>query len=117
MNQFTARVYKVVLSIPLGEVRTYQWVARSAGNPNAARAVGQIMKNNPYPLIIPCHRVVGAGNKIGGYSRGVRLKKRLLSLESKMKLLGLKPEVTWSEILSPAGRRGECIKKCLERKK
>lgn len=84
MNSFTKRVYNVVLSIPLGEVRTYKWVAQKAGNPKAARAVGQIMKRNPYPLIIPCHRVVAANNKLGGYSQGVKYKKMLISLEKEI---------------------------------
>lgn len=81
MNVFTKKVYKVVLGIPLGEVRTYKWVAIRAGNPKAARAVGQIMKRNLYPIIIPCHRVVASDNKIGGYFKGVKYKKMLLSLE------------------------------------
>ncbi len=84
MTPFTKRVYKVVAQIPLGEVRTYAWVASKAGNPKAARAVGQIMKRNPYPLIIPCHRVVAADGKIGGYAYGVKLKKELLELEQSL---------------------------------
>jgi methylated-DNA-[protein]-cysteine S-methyltransferase len=81
MTTFTRKVYRVVLSIPLGEVRTYKWVAKKAGNPRAYRAVGQILKNNPCPLIIPCHRVVKSNNKIGGYVFGVKAKKSILDLE------------------------------------
>jgi len=81
MNTFTRKVYKVVLGIPLGQVCTYKWVAQKAGNAKAARAVGQIMKRNPYPLIIPCHRVVASNNKLGGYSQGLKYKRMLLSLE------------------------------------
>ena len=53
MNKFTLKVYQAVLSIPFGQVRSYQWVAKQAGSPGACRAVGQILKRNPYPLIIP----------------------------------------------------------------
>lgn len=85
MNSFTKRVYRVVLSIPLGQVRTYNWVAKKAGKPRAFRAVGQILKNNPYPLIIPCHRVINSGGKIGGYVWGKTRKKMLLDLERQMR--------------------------------
>lgn len=78
---FTKRVYKAVLSIPLGEVRTYRWVAGRAGNPKAARAVGQILKRNPFPLLIPCHRVVPSSGAIGGYRLGRKNKETLLNLE------------------------------------
>jgi methylated-DNA-[protein]-cysteine S-methyltransferase len=82
----TRKVYKVVLSIPLGEVRTYKWVAKKCGHPKAFRAVGQVLKRNPYPLIIPCHRVIKSDNNIGGYNQGVKHKKILLDLEKKIKL-------------------------------
>ena len=85
MTPFAKKVYKIVLTIPLGEVRTYKWVAQKVGCPRAYRAVGQVLKRNPYPLIIPCHRVIASNNKLGGYSRGVRLKKQLLNLERKLK--------------------------------
>lgn len=86
MNDFTAKIYKIVLEIPLGETRTYKWVAAKAGSPGAARAVGQVLKKNPYSLIIPCHRVVAAGNKLGGYNRGAKAKRLLLDLEKGIKL-------------------------------
>lgn len=87
MTPFAKKVYKVVLKIPLGEVRTYKWVARKIGCSRAARAVGQALKNNPYPLIIPCHRVIKSNGKLGGYSRGVKTKRLLLDLEKKIKNL------------------------------
>ena len=81
MTLFAAKVYKTVLSIPLGQVRSYKWVAQRIGSAQAARAVGQVLKRNPYPLIIPCHRVIKADGKMGGYSRGVRKKERFLAIE------------------------------------
>lgn len=81
MTPFVKKVYKVVLGIPLGQVRSYKWVAKKAGRPRAYRAVGQILKNNPYPIIIPCHRVVKTNNKLGGYSFGIKYKKLILDLE------------------------------------
>ncbi|MCM8795308.1 MAG: MGMT family protein [Candidatus Omnitrophica bacterium] len=85
MTPFAKKVYKVVLSIPLGEVRTYQWVAKKAGSPRAFRAVGQILKRNPWPIFIPCHRVVCTDGKLGGYSYGKKMKKLLLNLERQIK--------------------------------
>ena len=85
MKKFTIKVYKAVLSIPLGEVRTYKWVAQKAGNARAARAVGTILKNNPFPVIIPCHRVIKSNNILGGYVFGKKRKKELLELEGQIK--------------------------------
>lgn len=91
MTPFAKRVYRAVLKIPIGEVRSYKWVAGRAGRPCAARAVGQILKRNPYPLIIPCHRVVKADGKPGGYLRGSEFKQGLLSLEREIsKILTIK---------------------------
>ena len=81
MTPFAKKVYKVVLNIPLGQVRTYKWVAQEAGNRKAYRAVGTILKNNPYPVIIPCHRVIKSNNILGGYRFGARRKKAILDLE------------------------------------
>ena len=81
MASFTKKVYKVVLSIPLGEVRTYKWVAQKAGNRRAYRAVGTILNKNPFPVIIPCHRVIKSNNILGGYNLGQKKKKALLELE------------------------------------
>jgi methylated-DNA-[protein]-cysteine S-methyltransferase len=86
MTPFTRKVYKAVLSITLGDVRSYQWVAVQAGNPRASRAVGGILKRNPYPLIIPCHRVIAADGGPGGYSGGLKKKLLLLDLERKIKI-------------------------------
>lgn len=84
MTPFAKKVYKAVLSIPLGQVRAYKWVAKKTGSPKAARAVGQALRRNPWPLIIPCHRVIAAGGSLGGYSRGINKKKKLLDLEKQI---------------------------------
>lgn len=84
MTLFASKVYRVVLSIPLGQVRSYKWVAQKAGSAQAYRAVGQVLKRNPYPLIIPCHRVIRSDKKIGGYVFGLKQKKFLLALEKEL---------------------------------
>lgn len=89
MTLFAKKVYAVILQIPLGEVRTYKWVARKAGMPKAYRAVGQVLKNNPYPLIIPCHRIVESNGRLGGYIFGKKVKRMLLDLERQIKDLVL----------------------------
>ena len=78
---FTARVYAVVARIPKGSVLTYKEVARRAGNPRAARAVGNIMHNNPDTKKVPCHRVVRSDGTPGGYARGKAAKIAILKRE------------------------------------
>ena len=85
MNPFAKKVYQVVLKIPLGQVRSYKWVAVRVGRPKASRAVGTILKNNPFPLFIPCHRVVKSNGKSGGYIFGKKNKVGLLNLERQIK--------------------------------
>ena len=77
MTEFERKVYAIVKGIPKGQVRTYRWVAEQIGNPKAARAVGNALNKNPYPIIVPCHRVV-AKNGLGGFSKGIEAKKKLL---------------------------------------
>ena len=79
---FQGKVLKACRKIGYGKTLTYGQLAGKAGSPNAARAVGTAMKNNRYPLIVPCHRVVGS-NGLGGYSAssGLPLKIRLLQME------------------------------------
>lgn len=77
---FRDRVLDVVKKIPKGKTLRYKDVAALAGNPLAARAVGAIMRTNWDPTI-PCHRVVRADGKLGGYNRGVSVKKRRLQEE------------------------------------
>jgi methylated-DNA-[protein]-cysteine S-methyltransferase len=80
---FERRVYKVARTILPGETLTYGEIARRIGEPAAARAVGQALGSNPFAIIVPCHRVLGADGKIGGFSAngGVSTKIRLLSIE------------------------------------
>lgn len=81
LPEFTCRVLRLCGRIPSGSVRTYGQLARMAGRPGAARAVGQAMAANPLPLVIPCHRVVRAGGLIGGYTGGAAWKEFLLNRE------------------------------------
>jgi methylated-DNA-[protein]-cysteine S-methyltransferase len=81
MTPFAKKVYRAVLSIPLGETRAYKWVAAKAGNPKAVRAVGQILRRNPYPWFVPCHRVICANGNLGGYVFGKEKKRAILDLE------------------------------------
>ncbi len=80
---FHRRVYDVTCAIPPGRTQTYGEVAAQVGEAGAARAVGQALGRNPFPLIIPCHRVLAAGGRAGGFSGagGVATKQRLLAIE------------------------------------
>ena len=75
------RVLAAARRIPYGRTATYGRVAARAGEPNAARAVGQAMARNPVPILVPCHRVTATGG-LGGFGGGLGLKRRLLALES-----------------------------------
>lgn len=81
MTDFQKAVYRQVLKIPRGQTRSYKWVAQEIEHPRAYRAVGCALNKNPYPGIIPCHRVIKSDGTIGGFSKGVSVKKRLLSKE------------------------------------
>ena len=78
---FRRAVLEETLRIPAGQTRTYGWLAARVGRPRAARAVGRVMATNPLPLVIPCHRVVGADGSLRGYGGGLRMKDRLLKAE------------------------------------
>ena len=84
MTEFQAAVVTATRRIPFGETRTYAELSQDAGYPRAARAVGNVMAQNRIPVFIPCHRVVAAGEKLGGFSapQGVDLKRRMLKLET-----------------------------------
>jgi len=81
---FQDRVIKIVRRVRYGQTISYGLLAEKAGYPRAARAVGSVMKANRFPIIVPCHRVVSAGGKPGGYTspQGLSLKLRLLAMEA-----------------------------------
>jgi methylated-DNA-[protein]-cysteine S-methyltransferase len=79
---FTARVLAEVEAIPFGETLSYGEVADAIGSPKAARAVGQAVGSNPLPIVIPCHRVLAAHGRLGGFGGGLDWKRFLLALES-----------------------------------
>ncbi|MFA5056004.1 MAG: methylated-DNA--[protein]-cysteine S-methyltransferase [Dehalococcoidia bacterium] len=79
---FQRAVWEATRAIPYGETRTYAWIAQRIGKPKAARAVGQALKCNPFPIVVPCHRVIGADGGLTGFSAGLRLKRKLLDLEA-----------------------------------
>jgi methylated-DNA-[protein]-cysteine S-methyltransferase len=80
---FHQRVYEVTRAIPPGEVLTYGEVARRLGDPGASRAVGQALGKNPFAPVVPCHRVLAAGGRSGGFSAegGAETKLRMLEIE------------------------------------
>lgn len=80
-TEFQRRVWKALMQIPYGETRSYGEVACMVGNPRACRAVGMANHNNPVPILIPCHRVVGKNGNLTGYAGGLDKKTALLELE------------------------------------
>jgi len=78
---FQLRVWRELERIPYGETRSYSQIAAAIGAPRAVRAVGAANGANPIPIVVPCHRVIGAGGQLVGYGGGLPLKKRLLELE------------------------------------
>ncbi|MER5307288.1 methylated-DNA--[protein]-cysteine S-methyltransferase [Streptomyces sp. NPDC002773] len=79
---FQMRVWEQLLRIPYGETRTYGELAEELGNAGASRAVGLANGKNPVSIIVPCHRVIGAGGSLTGYGGGLDRKQRLLAFES-----------------------------------
>jgi methylated-DNA-[protein]-cysteine S-methyltransferase len=84
-TSFQQQVWCEILKIPYGDTVTYKDISTDLGNDNSARAVGSATGKNPIPIIIPCHRVVGANNKTSGYIGGVELKNTLLNIEQMYK--------------------------------
>jgi methylated-DNA-[protein]-cysteine S-methyltransferase len=74
-------VYDLILVIPPGKVSTYGDIANALGHPKAARLIGNILKKNPNPIHVPCHRIVKSNGKLGGYMYGKQMKKELLETE------------------------------------
>lgn len=77
----STKVYKKLLQVPEGKVTTYSDLAKAVGLKNGQRVIGTIMKNNPFPVMVPCHRVVKSNGKIGGYIYGERVKSLMLAKE------------------------------------
>jgi len=80
-TDFQSKVWQALLDIPYGETRSYLDIARRVRRPRAVRAVGAANGANPIALVVPCHRVVQTGGKLGGYGGGLELKARLLAME------------------------------------
>jgi methylated-DNA-[protein]-cysteine S-methyltransferase len=94
-TEFRKRCWEQLLQIPYGETRSYGEIARAVGNPNGFRAVGQANHYNPVAIIVPCHRVLAGGCKLGGYGGGLPVKAFLLKLEgAKFQDVAAAPEET-----------------------
>ena len=78
---FQQKVWRALLDIPYGQTRTYGDIARAVNSPRGFRAVGMANNRNPIPILVPCHRVLGAGGALVGYAGGLELKAALLALE------------------------------------
>lgn len=85
-TDFQKRVWGQVAAIPYGETRSYLQISTAIGSPGAVRAVGAANGANPVPIVIPCHRVIGAKGKLVGYGGGLAMKRRLLELEGAIAL-------------------------------
>lgn len=85
-TEFERKVWSSLRNVPYGETRTYKWIAEQAGRPKATRAVGQALSKNPIPIVLPCHRIIESDGSIGGYSSGVKIKRRLLEMEYYLKM-------------------------------
>jgi methylated-DNA-[protein]-cysteine S-methyltransferase len=78
---FHEAVLHELAQVPYGQVDTYGHLAKLVGRPKAARAVGTVMNRNPIPIVLPCHRIIGANGSLTGYGGGLPVKRRLLELE------------------------------------
>ena len=85
-SEFERAVWAEIAAIPYGEMLTYGEIATAVGDTGLARAVGTACNHNPVPVIVPCHRVVGAGGKMVGFGGGIERKRRLLELEARVTL-------------------------------
>ncbi|MBM3319521.1 MAG: MGMT family protein [Candidatus Eisenbacteria bacterium] len=90
-SSFRAAVLDACARIPYGTVRCYKQLAEAVGRPGAMRAVGGALSRNPLPVVVPCHRVIARTGSLGGFSGGVALKKKLLSLEGMGDLFHSRP--------------------------
>ena len=81
---FQISVWQALTTIPFGTTQTYQQIAQKVNCPKGMRAVGQAIHNNPIPIIIPCHRVIGKNKRLTGYAAGIAKKRYLLELEGQV---------------------------------
>lgn len=95
-TEFQRSVWNALLTIPFGETRTYEQIARQVGRPTAMRAVGAANGRNPISLIVPCHRVIGASGDLTGFAGGLGAKAFLLTLEAKAYVRALEDDVNIS---------------------
>ena len=86
-SPFQRRVWRTIGRIPYGRVRSYRWVATRVGGPEYARAVGLALGANPVPVVVPCHRVVASDGSLGGFTGGLKVKRKLLALEGTLSQL------------------------------
>lgn len=87
-TDFQRQVWQALITIPCGETRSYGEIARQIGRPKAVRAVGAANGRNPVALVVPCHRVIGAGGNLTGYAGGLGIKQALLSHERRRREKG-----------------------------
>ncbi|UVT18929.1 MAG: methylated-DNA--[protein]-cysteine S-methyltransferase [Nitrospira sp.] len=80
-TSFQRQVWRALQRVPYGKLRSYQWIAARVGGRHYARAVGNAVGANPLPIVIPCHRIVAHDASLGGFSGGLSMKRKLLSLE------------------------------------
>lgn len=91
-TEFQKKIWNELQKIPYGKTVSYLSIAKKIGNEKSIRAVGKANGANPVPIVIPCHRVISANGKIGGYSAGVSIKRKLLELEGSLSLELFKQE-------------------------
>lgn len=84
---FQRQVWRVLQRVPYGKLRSYQWIAARVGGRHYARAVGNAVGANPLPIMIPCHRIVAQDASLGGFSCGLPMKRKLLTLEGTLSML------------------------------
>jgi O-6-methylguanine DNA methyltransferase len=85
---FQRRVWRTLQRVPYGKLRSYRWIALRVGGHRYARAVGNAVGANPLPIVIPCHRIVAHDASLGGFSGGLAMKRKLLTLEGTLAQLG-----------------------------
>jgi methylated-DNA-[protein]-cysteine S-methyltransferase len=82
-TEFEKKVWRAVQKIPYGQTRSYEQIAAQVGNRKAVRAVARALAKNKYPLLIPCHRVIGKNGKLTGYAWGLKLKRARMMIRKK----------------------------------